>query len=260
MRDVPGDPLVVRWRLPVLAGLLVAACLAGVSSTSPAVQAVVAVVVLVLTARLVKQALRHLRLARALDDGSVAGTLTGIAVRWRPLRPGAAVAGLRRPAIYCDPRLRAELTSGELDAVVLHERAHQLRRDPLRLLALATIEPVVSTVRPGRAWVERQQAALEVRADRFALGHGVDRADLAGAILKLGASVPAGTAAAFSSAAELRLRSLVDHPGEDRFDPHPRAAAGIAVAVGGVVAACAAAVVHHVVPLGGNVGCALAGC
>lgn len=245
-------------------GLLVAAltvvCLAGLWVTSPVLRIAVGGAAVVLFVRIVDQMLRHRRLARTLARGSVPGTLGSVALRWRPFGSGAAVAGLRAPVIYCDPRLQDDLTGPELSAVVLHERCHQLRRDTLRLLALATVEPLVSLTAAGRQWTQRQRAALEIHADRFALRHGADRADLAGAVLKLGEAAPAGAAAGFASAVELRLQALVD-PEDAELGGEPTAAGlRLWLPVAAVASACTVAVVHHLLSLGGGVGCLPAGC
>lgn len=254
-----GDARFGQRRLAILVALVAASCLAGIWFTSPLLQAAAGAAAIAVAARLTAQAFRHLRLARALHDGSVPGTTAGVALRWRAFASGAAVAGLRRPAIYCDPRLSDDLTSEELIAVVLHERFHQLCRDPLRLLALTAVEPLVSLTATGRDWVTRQRARLEVAADRFALRHGADRADLAGAILKLGGAAPVATAAGFTSAVELRLRALVEPDPQGRQAPVGGCRWSL-IATLAVAGACGAAVGHHVLAIGGDIGCALAGC
>lgn len=247
----------VGRRVGVLVAALTVICLAGIWLTSPTLRLLASGAAGVLLLRLVEQTLRHRRLALRLRSGSMPGTHAGVGLRWRPFRSGAAVAGLRRPVIYCDPRLEDDLTDRELSAVVLHERCHQLRRDTLRLLSLAAVEPLVSLTAVGRAWTQRQRAALEIRADRFALRHGADRADLAGAVLKLGDAAPAGTAAGFASAVELRLQALVDPYEEELPTGTGLQPWYLLAAVAGV---CAVAIVHHLLALGGGVGCVLAGC
>lgn len=248
-------------RLVMLAALLAAACVAGIWFTSPVIQIVAGAVAMGVAVRLAVQTFRHLRVARALAEGSVAGATAGVPLRWRAFASGAAVAGLRRPRIYCDPRLSDELTSDELTAVVLHERFHQLRRDPLRLLALSAVEPLLVVTAAGRDWVTRQRARLEVDADRFAVRHGADRADLAAAILKVGGAQPVAAAAGFTSAVELRLRALLeaDGPHVDHHEP-ANGQRALIVATFAVAAACAAAAAHHLLAIGGDIGCALAGC
>ncbi|MBW3665361.1 MAG: hypothetical protein KY469_19885 [Actinobacteria bacterium] len=240
----------------VLAVSLLGVCLAGVVASWPMVRSVIVVAGGLVSARLTVLAWRHARLASALRRGSVGGDCHGIHVRWRVWHAGVAVAGLRRPEIYCHPRLRGSLTPRELTAMLLHERHHQLRRDPLRLLLLAVVAPVAKLVPAGRAWLARRAAAVEVAADRFALEHGAARCDLAGALLKVDASAPA-PAAGFGVATELRLRALL---GEEPDLSTTHALAGLAGVFAVVTLGCAAAMLHHVVGSGGAIGCALVGC
>ncbi len=240
----------------LLAGLFAAACLAGIWLSSPALLIPLLAVVTLLTLRLLVDAFRHARLARALEFGSVPGTHAGVLVRWRRFRSGAVVAGVRRPSIYCDPDLRCSLSTEELRAVVLHERCHQLRRDPVRLLVLAALEPFLRLVRPGRVWLEWRRARLEIDADRFALRHGVRRADLARAILRLGAKEPALNSAGFASAVELRLKALVG----DIHDSSTNGRRWPAATIAAVTLSCGLAVLHHLLTVSGGVGCVLVGC
>ncbi len=240
----------------LLAGLLAAGCLAGIWLSSPTLLIPLLAVVALLTLRLFVHGCRHARLARALEFGSVPGTHAGVLVRWRRFRSGAVVAGVRRPTIYCDPDLRRSLSTAELRAVVLHERCHQLRRDPARLLVLAALEPFLRLLRPGRAWLEWRRARLEIDADGFALRHGVERADLARAILRLGGAEPALNSAGFASAVELRLKALVG----DIHDSSTNGRRRLAATIAGATLSCALAVLHHLLTVSGGVGCVLVGC
>lgn len=131
-----------------------------------------------------------------------------------PLRLGAPgrsafVAGLWKPEIFCDRRLLDELNPGELQAVLLHEHAHQRVRDPLRMLATDLAFRLVGWTGRGQAWRERALARREIAADQFALSAGASRAAIASALLKV-SPASMGHAAAFAPAAELRLRALVE--------------------------------------------------
>jgi beta-lactamase regulating signal transducer with metallopeptidase domain len=242
-----------------VAGLIAAGCSVGIWLASPWLRAAVVLPASLLVLQLAVQGRRHAQLARALHAGSLPGSLAGIPVRWRPFRSQAVVAGLRHPAIYCHPRLRESLTPDELHAVVLHEHHHQLRRDPVRLLVLAALEPVLRALPAGRRWIERRRAGLEVAADRFALRHGARRADLARAILRLAAAPTAAAGAGFVSATELRLRALV---ADDRSEPPPgwSGRARWLLLSAGVLAACGLAVTHHLLTVSGSLGCTFAGC
>lgn len=233
----------IAARAALLVAALALACAAGlILSSSIASLAVAALVGLVL-AHLVFHGVRHAHLARALRRSSRAGTCDGVPVRWQPLQRGAAVAGIWRPLIFIHPELPQRLSRTELRAVVLHERHHQLRRDPLRLLVFASLAPLVRPLPHGSAWVQAHRANLEIEADRFALGNGVTRSAIARAVLKLGGEAePTSAAAAFDSSPELRLRALV----EGTTPPGLLPAGGCAV--GGLLAAttmCVALILHN---------------
>jgi beta-lactamase regulating signal transducer with metallopeptidase domain len=233
------------------------ACAAGVVVTSPTMTVAASGILAVLAVLVARNGRRHARVARALTPGSRPGTIGGVAVRWRPLSSHAGVAGLRRPTIFCDPSLVGWLSFEELRAVVLHERGHQQRRDPLRLVVLASLGPGLRWLPGGLAWLEHRRADLEIRADRDALQEGVPRRVLAGALLKLGDSEPAHATAGFSSAVELRLQALID-PG---VAPPPSSRWWGVVAVAMVVfGVCAVAAAHHWLMPAGALGCVLAGC
>lgn len=244
----------------VIAALLLGACLVGIWVETPFLAAATAAMVAAFVIRLAVQARNHRRLARSLRRDSLRGTHEGVAVRWRALTAGALVAGLRDPQIYCDRGLADRLSDQELTAIVLHERHHQLRRDPLRLLLLSSIEPAVGRFQAGARWLTRQRAALEIAADRFVLEHGVSRSALARAILRVGDAPPVRYAAAgFSSAQELRLRALVD--GQDARASCARSAwLSLAASLGLVAVVCGTAILHHTSATGGSIGCVLPGC
>lgn len=150
----------------------------------------------------------HGWLARQLRRRSVEGEVAGTTVRRGDVGGSVFVAGLVRPTIFCDDALLDQLADAELQAVTLHERAHQLARDPLRAAAVAAVAPLVGRFRRGQAWLERRAAHREIVADRYALAEGADRRAIARALLK----VPAATTAhavAFAPAVELRLRALL---------------------------------------------------
>lgn len=153
----------------------------------------------------------HSWLTRRLRHRSVEGQVAGTAIRRGPLGGSVFVAGLARPAIFCDDRLLDELTAEELRAVALHERAHQIARDPLRTAAVAAIAPLLGRCRRGEDWLERRAAHREIAADRYALAHGADRRAIAAALMKIPPAT-AAHAASFAPAVELRLRALL---GED---------------------------------------------
>lgn len=155
------------------------------------------------------QAWRHRAITVALRRTSTADRIAGLHVRVAPVSSTAFVAGLTRPEIFCGRTLSDELSPDELRAVALHERAHQLARDPLRATVLAAVAPVLELAAPGRRWLEAAAASREIAADRYALEQGVRRSSLASALLKV-QPVSVTHAAAFAPAVDLRLRALVD--------------------------------------------------
>lgn len=147
----------------------------------------------------------------------------------------AVVAGIRRPRTYCSDDLVARLDTEELRAVLLHERHHELAHAPARLVVLSALAPFLGRTGPGSRWLERRRAAIEIAADRHAVGNGTTRATLARAILKLRETPAQLSLAGFGAAGELRLRALL---GEDVDPDAPtnRTRVVVSVVVGGVVA------------------------
>lgn len=133
-----------------------------------------------------------------------------------PLQGRVFVAGIAHPEIYCDAELLTTLDSGELHAVVLHERAHQLARDPMRLSILAVMAPALRRVPSGWQLLQRLQADREIAADRYALERGASRTALASAMLKV-QPVTHGLAG-FRSATELRIQALLGDGPEGSSD------------------------------------------
>jgi hypothetical protein len=101
-------------------------------------------------------------------------------------QPAAFCAGLLRPRVYVTTGALAALDGPELEAVLLHERHHGSRRDPLRLAAARVIArslfflPALGDLREG------QQLLAELGADERAVGGlAGDRSALAQAMLTL---------------------------------------------------------------------------
>jgi Zn-dependent protease with chaperone function len=105
--------------------------------------------------------------------------------------PLAAVAGLRRPRLLVARQVAEVLTEEELRAVAAHEAAHVRARDVAKRLALrASADPLWWT--PARAALARAwERAAEEAADQRAAG-AVPASDLASALVKVAALVPAG--------------------------------------------------------------------
>lgn len=198
--------VLVASAVAVVAGL----CLISGVGTAVAVPVLAASLVLVL--RFLTAARTHRRFERELRARSEEGHLAGVAVRLVPASDLVAVAGLHRPTIYCDPAAIARLTAQEQRAVALHEESHRRRRDPIRLIALSVVAPVVGRLPGGRRWLLRQHAAIEIAADRYAIDAGVQRPAIASALLKLDSPRAGSAVAGFSTPADLRLAALLDGP------------------------------------------------
>lgn len=152
--------------------------------------------------------LAHGALTRRLRGRSTEAEVAGTRLRLGKVGGSVFVAGLSRPDIFCDAALLDELEDDEVGAVTLHERAHQLARDPLRNVAVSAVAPLLLRFHRGRDWLQRRAAAREIAADRYAMAKGADRRAIASALLKV---PPAGAAhaAGFGSAVDLRLRALL---------------------------------------------------
>ena len=223
-----------RWAVGLLALGLVAYCVAalivGVEPRLPGV--LLAVLAAGSVTFAVIRAARHGRLVSRLHQRSAPTRVAGVLVHAGEVGGPAFVAGLRHPTIFCDRDLPAQLSAGELRAVMLHERAHQETRDPARLLLLGLVSPLLHLLPSGRQWLAVRLAEREIAADRYALANGATRADLASALLRLPPLTRAHVAG-FTPAIDLRLRALL---GEETTVGTPVALRRCAIlAIGGVV-------------------------
>lgn len=123
--------------------------------------------------------------------------------------------GLWSPRILLSSGLLARLTTAELEAVLLHERVHLLRRDPFRLLlarSLAATFPAISLI---PALAQRVAAEQEVAADQAAVQVQGRPHHLAAALFRLlteasPESWSAGLALSGLSPTSIRLEALID--------------------------------------------------
>lgn len=188
-----------------------AACAAGivwhVAAEIALASAAVATVLVGVAAGILRRAVAHRRVTRGHLEAATVEQLAGTTVHVGPYR-GAFVGGLWRPHIFVGREVAGRLREDELRAVVLHERAHQRARDPLRILALETLAPWLARTRIGAEWVTVQLASREIAADRFAIEQGASREAIASALLEVPAAEPA--TAGFTSVVDLRLRALLD--------------------------------------------------
>jgi Zn-dependent protease with chaperone function len=98
--------------------------------------------------------------------------------------PFALTVGLWRPRIMVSTGLLSTLSAAELAAVLVHERCHLRRRDPLRLLATGLLAGYGVILPLSAHLADRAALRRELAADRDALTHA-GRGAVAGALLKL---------------------------------------------------------------------------
>jgi hypothetical protein len=143
--------------------------------------------------------------------------------------PAAFCAGFVKPRVYITSGALATLDGPALDAVLLHERHHARRRDPLRLAAARVISgslfflPALGDLRKG------QQLLAELSADESAVGGPAgDPSALAQAMLSLTeGSEPRGLVGIDPA----RIDALLGEPPSWEFPTLLCVAAGALVAV-----------------------------
>lgn len=126
--------------------------------------------------------------------------------------PIALCYGLLRPRIMVSAGMLARLNDAELTAILLHERHHLQRRDPLRSLAMHAVTAGLFLMPLAPVWQRWFETRMELAADQAALSV-MPRGALAGAlaaVLTAAPARPAGLAAL--SATEARIASLVGTP------------------------------------------------
>lgn len=129
--------------------------------------------------------------------------------------PEAFCAGLLRPRVYLTTGALELLEEAELNAVLLHERHHARRRDPLRQAAGRVIERSLFFLPGVRELRHGQRLLVELGADeRAAGGGGADRAAVARAMLTLGDAAEPGGSAGVDPA---RVDALLGEPVSWRF-------------------------------------------
>ena len=137
--------------------------------------------------------------------------------------PTAFCAGALRPRVLVSDGLVRQLGSEELQVVLLHEREHARRLEPLVRSALQAAAEVFFYVPIVRWWAERQIESSELRADRVAIKR-LGRRPVAAALWALGGGAPMRGTAAFGGVAELRVAQVLG-------DPLPRRAPNFSIVV-----------------------------
>jgi beta-lactamase regulating signal transducer with metallopeptidase domain len=173
-----------------------------------------------------RQAVAHRRLAGGLHAAARRTDIEGHSVGVVPGSGVALVAGIRRPSTNLSADVVRVLAKDELRAVLAHERHHELKHAPARLILLTGVAAVVGRVPAVATSVERARARMEIDADAYAIATGSTKRAIVRAILKVGPTP--GAIAAFGLATDLRLRALLD---EER-PPRRGLASDIALAAG----------------------------
>lgn len=108
--------------------------------------------------------------------------------------PVIALVGVVRPRLFIAAQLFDALSSEELAAAALHERAHLARRDNLKRLLVRACCDVLSVMPCGRTleriWTEESERAADEYAAR--LGGTAQALSLASALVKIARLVPVG--------------------------------------------------------------------
>ena len=142
---------------------------------------------LIVAARALSSATRELTASRRFTRGLAArhpGRLKG-ALLLDDEHPLAFCAGLFRPQVYITKGAVAILDEQALEAVLMHERHHARRRDPLRLAASRVLGHAIFFLPGLRTLSDTHETLAELSADETAIGAAEDnRAALARAMLR----------------------------------------------------------------------------
>jgi Zn-dependent protease with chaperone function len=161
------------------------------------------------------RAARTARLSEALEQAVRDAGLVGQVDLVEVPRPFALVYGFRRPRVCVSTSLVRALDPTELRAVLIHERVHQVRRDPLWLLLGHGLATMLFWLPVARDLYEHVRVVGEVEADAAVARFPSGRAALAGALVKMldnSTAVNVGGSYAISglSVTERRIDALLD--------------------------------------------------
>ncbi|MBA3414484.1 MAG: M56 family metallopeptidase [Chloroflexia bacterium] len=191
-------------------GTLATTGLAGFAATAMAA----AVVRQWVQARAVSQAVDRARLSSLPPSVAAAAVAVGVPERVDLVdarRPFAFVYGWRHPRICVSTGLVDRFSAGELQAALLHERWHVMRRDPMRLTLASAVRAGLCFLPPFRTRAEQYVVAVEIAADRFVVTQMGDARWLAGALLRL---QPGTVSPGLGGQLEPRIAALVDGTSE----------------------------------------------
>jgi BlaR1 peptidase M56 len=130
-------------------------------------------------------------------------------------RPLAFCAGAVHPTVFVTAELIDRLDASELDAVLLHERYHADRREPLRRALIKAATDVFFFIPLLSWWAERRLEESELAADRAAIGQ-VGRRTMGRALWRA-VDQKLQALPAFGGAAEARVAQVLG----ERLAPRP---------------------------------------
>lgn len=167
------------------------------------------------------RSVRHLRRVPppAALEAAVRRTGTGSVECVDSAVPLAFCAGALRPTILVTDGLVQALRPEELEAVLLHERHHQARRDPLRYAGRRAVAEVCFFLPLAGWWALHAVERAELSADRAAVYH-MGRRPVAGALWTVAEERMAVGIPAFQGAVELRAAQLLGDPLPRRRPAH----------------------------------------
>jgi beta-lactamase regulating signal transducer with metallopeptidase domain len=164
----------------------------------------------VVVASITRQARTHSGLSKGLRAVARPAVIGGRIVGVAPGVRVALVAGIRRPTTYVSADVIATLTGDEIEAVLLHERHHELSHAPALVVVLTGADAVLGRVPWVSGWIAWARAQIEIDADRHAVGAGSTRQSIARAIVKLADPSTALSTSGFAPTTDLRLRALLN--------------------------------------------------
>jgi hypothetical protein len=130
-------------------------------------------------------------------------------------QPRAFCAGLVKPRVYVSTGAVATLDEPALHAVILHERHHARRRDPLRLATGRVLARALFFMPGLRELIRRHEALAELSADESAVNAGMEnRAALARAMLSFSDDAESGEVVGIDPG---RVDHLLGEPPSWRF-------------------------------------------
>ena len=144
---------------------------------------------------------------------SLAAERTGLSrvVLLSSTSPVAFCTGFLWPTVFVSAGLLSRLEPAELDAVLVHERHHAERRDPLRRIVMSAMRDALFFLPLLEWWIAARVVESELAADRRALAE-VGLRPLAGALWATGNVSAVPVMAGFMGATAIRAAHLTGTP------------------------------------------------